>query len=295
MAVFEQIRSRRRPDNVSEPVDSRNYIVPFTISSREEVPHDFARADLPKFRCGLFLPRRDPDKFGRSAYPPRILLLTDSTLIILTHPSDGTPPAEIRLSDIGSLETGNMLLRGWTEVNAGSARNRVEYNTRCFQPIGDFHRELRRAVFPPVTGVPFPAAHVGDAFDDVKFSRAGDSELDPDESVVLSFLSLPRRCVRRRWLIHGAIWQPGDLVICTDRRFIWITDRYKGLCERYGRVTRSVRRSEVRGVSVRRSDQSVTMGIRLRDGEWPIAVYQDLAAAVHEFADALTGVLNQPC
>jgi hypothetical protein len=295
MAIFARTRTQRRPGNPPEPVDSRDYIVPFAIANLEAVPRDFARSDLPGFHCGVFLPRPDPGLFGRSSCPPRVLLLTCSTLVVLNHPSGGVPPAEIMLSDISSLETGNMLLRGWMDIGAGKTASRVEYNTRCYSPIHDFLRELRRAVFPRVKGGDIQWAHFGDEFDDVKFSRAGDSELDAEEIVGPSFLSLPRRHVRRVWMIHGEIWQPGDLVTLTDRRFIWITDRYKGVREPYGRVTRSVRISDIRSVCVRPFDGKATLSIRLRDCEWSIAVNRELEATARGFAEAVTRAINPSC
>ena len=292
MAVFARARTQRRPGNPPGPVDSRDYIVPFAITNLEGVPRDFVRSDLPAFRCGIFLPRHDAGLFGRSSCPPRVLLLTSSTVVVLTHPRCGDPPAEIRLSDISSLETGNMLLRGWMNIGAGKIAKRIEYNTRCYSPIRDFLCELRQAVFLRVNGGDIQWAHFGDEFDDVKFSRAGDSELDAEEIVGPSFLSLPRRHVRRVWMIHGEIRQPGDLVIFTDRRFIWITDRYKGLREPYGRVTRSVRVSDIRSVCVRPSDREATLSIRLRDCEWSIAVNCELEVAARGFADAVRRAIS---
>ena len=67
MAAFERTRIQRRPDTPPEPVDSRDYIVPFAVPTLEAVPRDFARSGLPAFDCGVFLPRGDPDWFGRSS------------------------------------------------------------------------------------------------------------------------------------------------------------------------------------------------------------------------------------
>jgi hypothetical protein len=292
MAVFARTRTQRRPGNPPAPVDSRDYIVPFAIANLRAVPQDFARSDLPAFSGGVFMPRDDAGLFGRSSCSPRVLLLTCSTFVVLTHPSSGVPPAEIMLSDISSLETGNMLLRGWMDIGAGTATKRIEYNTRCYSPIDDFLRKLRRAVFARANGGDVQWAHFGDEFDDIKFSRAGDSELDAEETVGPSFLRVPRREVRRVWMMHGKIWQPGDLVILTDRRFIWITDRYKGLREPYGRVTRSVRVSDIRSVCVRPSDREATLSIRLRDCEWSIAVNCELEVAARGFADAVTRAIS---
>jgi hypothetical protein len=292
MAVFARARTQLRPGDPPGPVDSRDYIVPFAIANLEAVPRDFTRSHLPEFYCGVFLPRNDPGLFGRSSCPPRVLLLTRSTLVVLTHPRSGVPPSEIRLSDISSLETGNMLLRGWMDIGAGKIAKRIEYNTRCYSPIRDFLCELRRSVFPRLQGGDIQWAHFGDEFDDIKFSRAGDSELDVEESVGPSFLRLPKREARRVWMIHGEIWQPGDLVILTDRRFIWITDRCKGLREPYGRVTRSSRISDLRSVSVQPSDREATLVIRLRDCEWSIAVNCELEAPARGFAEAVTRAIS---
>ncbi|MGA3028791.1 MAG: hypothetical protein ABSF98_28970 [Bryobacteraceae bacterium] len=256
------------------------------MASREEAPRDFAPADLPDFRRGLFLPRRDPYWLGRIPCPPRVLLLTDSTLAIVTHPSDPTAPVHIRLPAISSLETGNMMLLGWMEIGAGGAWHKVEYNTRCSGPIDDFRRELRRSIFEPVQPGCTEAVHFGDAFDDIKFSRAGAYELDQGENVAVTFLSLPRRRTSKHWLKLREAWQPGDLVICTDRRFLWITDRYNGRYERYGRVVRSLRRRDIRAVSMRREDRGAALSIRSDAHEWTIAVDDELEAAATEFAGA---------
>lgn len=293
MAVFARTREKRRPVGEPKPVDSRDYIVPFGITSRGEVPWDFTASDVPEFRCGLFLPRCDRYWLGRSSYPPRVLFLTDSTLVISAHASDGTAPVRISLSDIGWLETGNMLLIGWMEIGAGETRKKVEYNTRCPGPIDDFRRELQRSIFLPVHEESSPAVHFGDGFDDIKFSRAGDGELDQGENVALTFLSLPRRRTRKHWLMLREVWQPGDFVICTDRRFIWITDRYKGRYERYGRVIRSVRRRDVRAVSLLREDHGVTLSIRFEAQEWTIAVDSELEGAAAEFAEAASRTLAE--
>ncbi len=275
-----------------EPVDSRQYIVPFRIASREEAPGDFVQAGLPEFHHGLFLPRSDPAFFARSPYPPRVLLLTDSALVIVPHPSHPAAAVQMELSAIGSLETGNMLLLGWIEIGGGGARNKVEYNTRCPEPIDDFLRELRRSIFLPTGEAPPQAVHFGDSFDDIKFSRAGDGELDQGDNVALTFLSLPRRRMKKYWLISKEVWQPGDFLIGTDRRFIWITDRYNGRYERYGRVIRSLRRGDIQAVSFRREENGAVLGIRCDAHEWTIAVDGELETAAAEFADAASAMLQ---
>jgi len=292
MGVFERFRARHKTTCSPEIVDSRDYVVPFAVDTLETVPQGFGDRDLGPFHRGLFLPRSEPDHFGRSSYPPRLLLLTDSTLVILTHSSSGIPPDEIGLSSIDSLETGNMLLAGWTEIRFGKTGKRLDYNTRCFPPIEDFLRALRQGAFPAARTTSDTTGHFGDEFEDVKFSRAGDREIDPGEQVALSFFSLPRHRVSRRWLVHRETWDPGDLIACTDRRLIWITDRYRGLRELYGRVTRSVRIRHVQGVSIEGFQQAVAIGIRLLDRRWSITVDRELEAAAGAFAKALTRAIK---
>jgi hypothetical protein len=49
---------------------------------------------LAGFDAGLCLPRDDPGWFGRSSYPPRILLLKDGAPHIVSHPSAAEPPRQ---------------------------------------------------------------------------------------------------------------------------------------------------------------------------------------------------------
>ncbi|HTW31561.1 MAG TPA: hypothetical protein VMD76_07785, partial [Candidatus Sulfotelmatobacter sp.] len=114
MPVFERSRPQYRDHRWrTQPVDSRQYIIPFTISSAEAVPPDFRLEPVTEFRHGLFLPRADPDWRGRSAWPARVVVLTGSALIVATHPLTAEPEMRLPLSGIVGLETGNMLLIGW--------------------------------------------------------------------------------------------------------------------------------------------------------------------------------------
>ncbi len=62
-------------------IDSRDYIVALELRSPDDWPADFVLPPtLAGFETGLFLPRADPDWFGRSSYPPRVLLLKGSAL-----------------------------------------------------------------------------------------------------------------------------------------------------------------------------------------------------------------------
>jgi hypothetical protein len=74
-------------------IDSRHYIVAFELRSEDDCPSDFELpSSLTSFDASLFLPRDPPDWFGRSLYPPRILVLKGSALYVVSHPSTGEPP-----------------------------------------------------------------------------------------------------------------------------------------------------------------------------------------------------------
>ncbi len=83
--------------------DSRRYIVAFELGSKNDCPPDFELLDsLAGFDAGLFLPRDDPDWFGRSSYPPRILLLQKGGLHIVSHSTTGEPPCNWALEQADS-------------------------------------------------------------------------------------------------------------------------------------------------------------------------------------------------
>jgi hypothetical protein len=95
-------------------IDSRHYILAFELRSAGDCPPDFKLpASLAGFDTGVFLPRDDPDWFGRSSYPPRLLLLKGRMLYIVAHPSARDAPALCEMGQISSVESGHMLLKGW--------------------------------------------------------------------------------------------------------------------------------------------------------------------------------------
>jgi len=126
--------------------------------------------------------------------------------------------------------------------------------------------------------------HFGDEFADVKFSRAGDYELDEGERVERTFLSLPKNSRERRGLMQREVWLPGDLLIGTDRRWIWITDRDKGFCDRFGRIIRSVRRRDERAISFRRDPNESVLVLDFCNAQWIVPITAELEEAAAAFA-----------
>jgi hypothetical protein len=130
-------------------VDSRQYLFAYLIRSPDDVPADFP---IPVgdsgFRLGLFLPRDEPDWFGRSSYPTRILLLSGGAIIILPHPKMSEPVIRIRLQELLFVEAGHMLLIGWLRFVEKGSDHKLSYNTRSARPVEEFLRVLREEYLP---------------------------------------------------------------------------------------------------------------------------------------------------
>ena len=172
-------------------MDSRHYIVAFELRSTDDCPPDFELpSTLAGFDAGLFLPRDDPDWFGRSFYPPRILLLKDSALYIVSHPSTGEPPRQFAMEQIASVESGHMLLKGWLRFTGSGFDCTVPYNTRGFPAVFRFMRRFRdkllRGAQPPATAEADPGAGL-----DIKFGNALARELDSGEAVLMQAFQPP--------------------------------------------------------------------------------------------------------
>ncbi len=98
-------------------LDSRHYIIAYELRSKGEIPPDFTGCDLlPEFSSGLFLPRDDPDWFGRSAFPPRVVALEPEGIRILPHPSALEAPQFLPFERLCWVESGRNLLRGWLRL-----------------------------------------------------------------------------------------------------------------------------------------------------------------------------------
>jgi hypothetical protein len=226
---------------MTEAIDSRQYIVALDLHSTDDCPPDF---ELPSsaagFDGGLFLPRADPDWFGRSSYPPRILLLNGNALHVVSHPSAGEAPGRWELDQISWVESGHMLLKGWLRFAGSGFDCTVRYNTRGFPPVCRFMQRFRakllRGARPQGTSQVDSGAgrQVGGRLD-IKFTNALAGELDSAETVLMQVFQPPE--VRSgRWRLSRRRWIAGDLLALTDSRLLWITDRDRGSYSRFGSV-----------------------------------------------------------
>jgi hypothetical protein len=218
-------------------LDSRDYIVAFELESLEHCPPDFQLSTaLAGFDTGLFLPRDDPDWFGRSSYPPRVLLLKSGVLHIVPHPSTGKPSAEFEIGRLTSIESGHMLLKGWLRFTGCGFDHTLRYNTRGFPSVFAFMRRFREMWLNAAGSPETPAARLGASLD-IKFNNCLERDLDSGECIAAQFFQAPMEVKSNRWLIPRRRWLPGDLLVLTGRRLIWITDRDRGSISRYGSIT----------------------------------------------------------
>jgi len=269
-------------------IDSRDYIVAFTLYSADDCPPDFELNSDVRLDAGLFLPRDDPDWFGRSNYPPRVLLLSGDELTVVAHPSTREPAWRCPLRRLVLFESGHMLLKGWFRFVGNEAEKSLPYNTRGYRAVSRFMRRFRQAWLacgePPTQTVPptLPKEL------DLKFDNALHLELDARETVQAHFYEAPRETRYRRWLLPRQTRTAGELLALTEKRLVWITDRCGDSSARYGTVTASVRRDGTTGAAVVCGDAGPTLEIRLAHGSlWKFAVRADRQADAESFALAL--------
>jgi len=217
-------------------IDSRDYIVAFELGSAGECPPDFALpSSLAGFDTGIFLPRGGPDWFGRPHDPPRILLLKDAALHIVSHPSTGEPLRRYAMERISSVESGHMLLKGWLRFSGSGFDYTIRYNTRGFPAVYRFMRHFRDRLLGSIQAAETPVVHPSVGLD-IKFGNALATELDPGEIVRMQVFEAPREVKSRFWLIPYRRSIAGDLLALTGRRLLWITDRERGFRSRYGTI-----------------------------------------------------------
>jgi hypothetical protein len=257
----------RRREVGGVPVDSRWHAIAYAVRSREELPEDFDADAVPEFRTAVFLPRDDPDRSGRSAYPPRVVALAGESLVIVAHPSAGEAMEELRFERIRFVEYGQILLSGWLRFVGPDLDRTLAYNTRGWRAVEGFLREFRREYLRAGEVGAHEEVKFGPPLD-LKFRNALGGELDEEERVEATLFRAPRR---------GRLWAPGDLLALTNRRLLWITDRDGGACARYGRIARYARLGCVAQVVRERVDGEgfLRVGFGAPEAEWRIPVSED--------------------
>jgi len=270
--------------------DSRHYIVAFELHSAEDCPLDFALPDsLAGFDAGLFLPRDDPDWFGLSSYPPRILLLKGGALATVSHPSAGEQTNRWAMAQISAVESGHMLLKGWLRFAGRGFDCTVRYNTRGSLAVCQFMTRfrsefLRGAQARDASTVHLREVHPGARLD-IKFANALEGELGVAETVQLQVFQPPEELPATRWRFPRHRRAAGDLLALTDRRLLWITDREKGFCSRYGSIASYAPLDAVSHIALAPDGLQVDLN---GSAAWQVPIAPAYREAVEELANFVT-------
>jgi hypothetical protein len=274
------------------PIDSRQYITAFELHSTFDCPPDFELpSTLATFDAGIFLPRDDPDWFGRSSYPPRILLLKDNALHLMSHPAARQPPSRWELDQISAVESGHLLLKGWLRFTGSAFDCTIRYNTRGFPPIYAFMRHLRTQLLKASSAVPWPAMRAATL--DIKFTNALARELDSEEILVMQFFQPPRELGSGIWPLSRRRSIAGDLLALTARRLLWITDRERGYYSRFGSIASYAPLDAIVSIGLRSSRSGDILQVDLNSGStWQLPTASENREALQHIADDFAAALQ---
>ena len=263
-------------------IDSRDYIVALELRSPEDIPPDFQPPPtMARFDAGLFLPRDDPDWFGRSSYPPRVLLLTHEMLRIVPHPASHETIDECPIDRISSVEVGHMLLKGWVRLSGDGVSCKVRFNTRGFPSISRFLARLREHMLCDAIDRP-AAVRLGEDLD-IKFGNALAQELERKETVAAQLFQPPRIVKKRIGLLPQRHHFGGDLLVKTGRRLLWITDSDRGFHARYGSVVSYAPLRTVNGLELVAGRGGCALRVNLPGAAWEVPVTAENAPHAKEF------------
>ena len=141
-------------------------------------------------------------------------------------------------------------------------------------------RERNHAV-----GVPCDPFGFGEPLD-LKFRNAEYFELDAGERVLFRFFSPATKKIRRHWIFRWESWAPGDLVVLTNRRVLWITDRVQERYAAYGTVTRSAPVRGLAQLTCQRTVEACALSVKFSsEDSWCIPLPLEGQAEAHQFAE----------
>ncbi len=271
-----------------KPVDPRHYIFSFPISSLADIPVGFP--ELPgcgKIESGVFLPQDDADWLGRRRYPARILLVTETEVIVSAHQAAGGSIWRAPIRGVQSLEWGRVLLLGWVVFTGMGGTKRLPFNTRGILPVGKCVTAFKERWLAEKR----PGGGRLQAFGaplTLKFEYARKGELLEAEAPVAQFFHPPVRWEKRMLFFRRRVWSPGDLAVATGQRVFWITDCYRRRHEPYGTVTLSAPLSAVREAALRGAGASVAIDVAFHSGgRWSIPAGEGMEEEAEKFVEVL--------
>ena len=274
-------------------VDSRQYRFSFGMEALSQVPPDFVLpSDLGILDAGVFLPRDDVDWLGRRRYPARILLLCDREVLIVPYPGAGEALVRVSLDRIERIEWGRILLTGWITLTWDRGQMQLRYNTRARGPVEKCMKRIEDNWLPPTPVPQTPSADIFGEPLNLKFAYAREAEHLIGETPVAQFFqpAVPRS--RRFLWFRRKHWMPGDLVLATSRRLLWITERHKGTYERYGTVSHSARLPSIAGMGCVWTERGGVLEIAFHSGEpWHVPLREGQRHEAGRFEAAVRRML----
>lgn len=278
-------------------MDSRDYIWALAINNAGDVPADFESPPvIPDLVAGIFLPQSEPDWFRRRAYPARILLLTHEALWIIAHPRAKEQQLVIPLRDIEVLECGRILLIGWIGLRWGGVQRDLGYNRRGSLIVEGFLTSLKTSWLTAEihSAVELPARRdYGTALTD-KFAYALETELIGNQERPLLRFFHPSIRRAGRWFSKETR-SSGDLILLSQRRLLWITERRGATRAPFGTVSYSAPFTAIADVSYRRFDDEPELSICLRSGQsWQLPLDDADETDARLFTEAIRDALNGP-
>jgi len=268
-------------------VDSWQYRFAFLAGSNAELPADFDLSALKRgFRYALFLPKEEAGWAGRTPSPPRILFLYEDALEIYAHPASGEQPVTIPFAELQFIERGHILLQGWLRFHAACCERNLSYNTRNSQAVRRFLRVLYSAFFNPSLQAGSVKGSLGPPLN-LKFQNACAEEWLPGEVVQAQLFRPSKRKFRTFGPLRREEWRPADFVAVTDRRVVWITDRYRDRFEPYGIITCFAPLRSVLGLFCEPVQDGIRLSIKLIGGlTWSIPAPIEMETEIRAFAEA---------
>jgi len=267
-------------------VDSRDYFTPFSIFRAADVPSDFRiPPGLPEEFSGFFIPQENGTLELRRV-PPRVLILTEGAVWILTRRS--AEHMRIPLASLEVLECGRILLLGWITLHWNGPAQVLPYNRVGTMIVERFLNSLKVSWLSESAISLDPVVPGFEMEPDLKFCYAKSTELFHDEKPLVQVFH-PAAC-RTVWHFgfRRETRSAGDLLVLSDRRLLWITDRHRAAYEPYGTVNRSAPISALVEVRSRFVDGLPGLDIALRSGvRWSVPLdrrEQDEAKAFAEDA-----------
>jgi hypothetical protein len=268
--------------------DSRQYRFAYLIHTQQDFPEDFPPFTERTLFPALFLPRDGTDWFARAAHPPRVVLFTGERLEVHFHKDSGRLPVSLLCDEDLSIQVGRLLLIGWIGFASIGADIKLPYNRRVDEPVDLFLGMLRHRLL----GTDRPSSPerslLGDARN-LKFHNTLNYEIDEGEVIRASLFVAPRIRTSGFWPFRTRCSTPGNLIALTNRRLIWITERYRDARAQYGSVTCYAHLDNLAQVETDSagtvSSAVFRLSVSLRNGKiWRLDIPEELEADAREFA-----------